>query len=125
MCSRKIAVLSLLIPHKTGGEFMCSNSPPGLCGNSRERTAIFPEHMNSPPVLCGLVEKELKFMCSGKIAVLSLLFPHKTGGEFMCSGKISILPLIIPHKTGGEFMCSGKIAVLSLLVHTKQGVSSC
>jgi hypothetical protein len=45
--------------------------------------------------------------------------------EFMCSGKISVLPLIIPHKTGGEFMCSGKIAVLSLLVHTKHGVSSC
>jgi hypothetical protein len=66
--------------------------------------------MNSPPVLCGLVEKTSphktggEFMCSGKIAVLSLLFPHKTGGEFMCSGKISVLPLIIPHKTGGEFM---------------------
>jgi hypothetical protein len=64
MCSGKIAVLSLLIPHKTGGEFMCSgerisrertaifpehmNSLPVLCGTSRERTAIFPEHLNSP-----------------------------------------------------------------------------
>jgi hypothetical protein len=50
-------------------------------------------------------------MCSGKIAVLSLLVPHKTGGEFMCSGKITVLSLLVPHKTGGEFMCSGKIAV--------------
>jgi hypothetical protein len=32
-------------------------------------------------------------MCSGKIAVLSLLATHKTGGEFMCSGKIAVLPL--------------------------------
>jgi hypothetical protein len=30
------------------------NSPPDLCGASRERTAIFPEHMNSPPDLCGV-----------------------------------------------------------------------
>ena len=29
------------------------NSPPVLCGTNRERTAIFPEHMNSPPALCG------------------------------------------------------------------------
>ena len=29
------------------------NSPPVLCGTNRERTAIFPDYMNSPPVLCG------------------------------------------------------------------------
>jgi hypothetical protein len=63
-------------------------------------------------------------MCSGKIAVLSLLVPHKTRGELMCSGKISVLSLLAPHKTGGEFMCSGKIAVLSLLVlHKTEDVS--
>jgi hypothetical protein len=62
-----------------------------LCGTSRERTAI-----------------QGDFMCSGKIAVLSLLVPHKTGGEFMCSGKIAVLSLLVPHKTGGEFMCSRK-----------------
>jgi hypothetical protein len=45
-----------------------------------------------------------EFMCSGKIAVLSLLVLHKTGSEFMCSGKISVLSLLVPHKTGGEFM---------------------
>jgi hypothetical protein len=43
----------------------------------------------------------------------------------MCSGKIAVLSLLAPHKTGSKFMCSGKIAVLSLLAHTKQGVSSC
>jgi hypothetical protein len=32
--------------------------------------------------------------------------PHKTGGEFMCSGKIAVLSLLVPHKTEGEFMCS-------------------
>jgi hypothetical protein len=53
MCSGNIAVLSLLVPHKTGVEFMCSGKI------AVQRTAIFPEHMNSPPVLCGLVEKEL------------------------------------------------------------------
>jgi hypothetical protein len=79
------------------------NSPPVLCGVSREKTAIFPEHMNSRG----------EFMCSGKIAVLSLLAPHKTWGEFMCIGKIAFLSLLAPHKTGGEFMYSGKIAVLS------------
>jgi hypothetical protein len=57
-----------------------------------------------------------EFMCSGNIAVLSLLAPHKSGGEFMCSGKIAVLSLLAPHKSGGEFMCSGKIAFLSLLV---------
>jgi hypothetical protein len=36
----------------------------------------------------------------------------------MCSGRIAILSLLVPHKTGGEFMCSGKIAVLSVLVPT-------
>jgi hypothetical protein len=51
-------------------------------------------------------------MCSGKIAVLSLLVPHKTGGEFMCSGEIAVLSLLVPHKTEGEFMCSGNIAIL-------------
>jgi hypothetical protein len=51
-------------------------------------------------------------MCSGKIAVLYLLVPHKTEGEFMCPGKISVLSLLVPHKTEGDFMCSGKIAVL-------------
>jgi hypothetical protein len=61
----------------------------------------------------GLVEKEL-ISYSGKIAVLSLLAPHKTGGEFMCSGKIAFLSLLVALKTEGEFMCSGKIAVLSL-----------
>jgi hypothetical protein len=50
-------------------------------------------------------------MCSGKIAVLSLLVPHKTGVEFMCSGKIAVISVLVPHKTEGEFMCSGKIAV--------------
>jgi hypothetical protein len=84
------------------------NSPPVLCGIIRGRTDIFPEHMNSG-----------EFMCSGKIAVLSLLFPHKPGGEFMCSGKIAVLSLLVPHKTGGEFMCSRKITVLSLLVPHK------
>jgi hypothetical protein len=39
-------------------------------------------------------------MCSGKIAVLSLLVPHKTGVEFMCSGKIAVISLLVPHKTG-------------------------
>jgi hypothetical protein len=58
------------------------NSSPVLCGVSRERTAIFPEHI------------------------------HKTVGEFMCSGKIAVLSLLATHKTGGEFMCYGKIAVL-------------
>ena len=62
-----------------------------------------------------------EFMCSGKIAVLSLLAPHKTGGEFMCSGKIVVLSLLAPHKTGGDFMSSGKIAVLSLLAPHKTG----
>jgi hypothetical protein len=47
-------------------------------------------------------------MCSGKIAVLSLLVPHKIGGEFMCSGKIAVLSLLVPHKTGGEF-CVGLV----------------
>jgi hypothetical protein len=47
-------------------------------------------------------------MCSGKIAVLSLLVPHKTGDEFMCSGKIAVLSLLVPHKTEGEFVCSGQ-----------------
>jgi hypothetical protein len=42
-------------------------------------------------------------MYSGKIAVLSLLAPHKTGGEFRCSGKIAVLSLLAPHKTGGAF----------------------
>jgi hypothetical protein len=88
MCSGKIAVISLLVPHKTGH----MNSLPVLCGTSRERTAIFPEHMNSPPVLCGTSRER------------SLLIPHKTGGEFMCSGKIAVFSLLIPHKTGGEFM---------------------
>ena len=23
--------------------------------------------------------------------------PHKTGGEFMCSGKIAVLSLLVPH----------------------------
>jgi hypothetical protein len=59
-------------------------------GLVRERTAIFPEHITSPP----------EFMISGKIAVLSLLVPHKTGGEFMCSGKIAALSLLVPHNTG-------------------------
>jgi uncharacterized membrane protein len=57
-------------------------------------------------------------MCSGKIAAISLLVPHKTGAEFMCSGKIAVISVLVPHKTEGEFMCSGKIAVLSLLVAT-------
>jgi hypothetical protein len=43
-------------------------------------------------------------MCSGKIALLSLLAPHKTEGEFMYSGKIAFLSLLAPQKTGGEFM---------------------
>jgi hypothetical protein len=43
----------------------------------------------------------------------------------MCSGKIAFLSLLVPHKTGDEFMCSGKISVLSLLVSHKAGVSSC
>ena len=47
--------------------------------------------------------------------------PHKTWGEFMCSGKIAVLSLLVLHKTGGEFMCSGKIAVLSLLVPHNTG----
>jgi hypothetical protein len=29
------------------------NSPIVFCRTTRERTAIFPEHMNSLPVLCG------------------------------------------------------------------------
>jgi hypothetical protein len=62
------------------------NSPPVLCGVSRERTAIFPEYINSPS--------------SGKIADLSLLVPHKTDGELMYSGKIAVLSLLAPHKTG-------------------------
>ena len=33
------------------------NSPPVLCGASTERNAIFPEHMNSPHVLCGASEE--------------------------------------------------------------------
>jgi hypothetical protein len=100
------------------------NSPPVLCGTSRERTAIFPEHMNSPPVLCGLVEKELISFQRKNIYVQNTTHsiqdcakqnPHKTGGEFKCSGKIAVLSLLVPRKTGGEFMCSGKIAVPSLL----------
>jgi hypothetical protein len=43
-----------------------------------------------------------EFMCSGNIAVFSLLTPHKTGGEFMCSRKIALLSLLVAHKTGGE-----------------------
>jgi hypothetical protein len=34
----------------------------------------------------------------------------------MCSGKIAVLYLLVPHKTKGEFMCPGKISVLSLLL---------
>jgi hypothetical protein len=45
-----------------------------------------------------------EFICSGKISVLSLIVPHKTGGEFMCCGKIAVFSLLVPHKTGGEFM---------------------
>jgi hypothetical protein len=48
-------------------------------------------------------------MCSGKIAVLSLLVLHKIGGEFMCSGKIAVLSLLVPHKTGGECICVGLV----------------
>ena len=62
-------------------------------------------------------------MCSGKSSSFSTspTKTHKTGGEFMCSGKIAVLSLLVPHKTGGEFMCSGKIAVLSLLVPHNTG----
>jgi hypothetical protein len=33
-------------------------------GASRGRTAIFPEHMNSPPVLCGVCFAQSNIMCS-------------------------------------------------------------
>jgi hypothetical protein len=75
---------------------------------SRERTAIFPEHMNSHPVLCGISRERTDIFPEH----MNSPSPHKTGGEFMCSGNIAVLSLLVPHKTGGEFMCSGKIAVL-------------
>jgi hypothetical protein len=55
------------------------------------------------------------------ILVFAEQTPHKTGGEFMCSGKIAVLSLLVSHKTAGEFMCSGKIAFLSLLVSHNTG----
>jgi hypothetical protein len=32
-------------------------------------------------------------MCSGKIAVISLIIPHKTEGEFMCTHEI--IPCVV------------------------------
>jgi hypothetical protein len=46
--------------------------------------------MNSPPVLCGLVEKEL----------LSFQNTCISGFDFMCSGKITVLSLLVHTKQG-------------------------
>jgi hypothetical protein len=66
----------------------------------------------------GLVEKELLSFQNTCTHPLFCEGPVETGVEFMCSGKIAVISVLVPHKTEGEFMCSGKIAVLSLLVAT-------
>jgi hypothetical protein len=53
-----------------------------LCGTSRERTAIFPEHMNSPPVLCGTIRER------------TAIFPEHMNSPLICVGFV-LLNLIL------------------------------
>ena len=51
---------------------------------SRERTAIFPEHMNSPPVLCGVCFAQSNIMCNVLYIIVCHFCPFSSGHCSVC-----------------------------------------